>query len=67
MVGDVDISRTFRMMQLTQKLIPMERQAWDPKVESSPLNSEMLAHQKTTLKLVELSNELNGDQLNLYA
>lgn len=67
MTREVDLSRTTRMIHLIRREFS-EKDVWaNDTPEKSPIHSKQVNEQHSRMELVQLSNELRGRLVNLYA
>jgi len=67
MTREIDTARTSRMISLIRKEYS-EKDIWAKDTpENSPINSTYVAETKGRMELIQLSNELRGRMINLYA
>lgn len=66
MTREVDLSRTTRMIHLIRREFS-EKDIWaDDQPEKSPIQSKMVDEVRR-MELIQLSNEMRGRLVNLYA
>lgn len=67
MTRQVNLERTYRMLNLTRREFS-EKDVWvDDTPEKSPIGAKSVRETKSRMELIQLANELRGRLVNLYA